>query len=157
MRKGEVKIGRFLEIIKHAEDKQPHIYSQLHASACLTSGSGFHTGIGGSSDSSKGSSKPGVTSTNVHLDAEISPLQMNAVAMKAGDKWYEFGLYLKVDMAELEDIRIKHSNSLSDRLRDVLRKWHSQSGEKATVRKLLDICYKVKVYGTARKALQSVS
>ena len=60
-------------------------------------------------------------------------------------------------MAELEDIRTKHSNSLSDRLREVLRKWHTQTGENATVGKLLDVCNKVRVYGGALKALQSVS
>ena len=85
MRKGEEKIGRFLEIVKKAEDKQPHIYSKLlvHASATSTSENGDHPGNRGCDRSLKDTSGSGIASIGIHLNAEISPLQMNAVSYVA--------------------------------------------------------------------------
>ena len=75
------------------------------------------------------------------------------VAKKCGDKWHDFGVYLEIDMGELDDIREKHRDSLSDRLFEVLHSWSLREGRKATVGKLIDISGKVQVKGAVITAL----
>lgn len=79
------------------------------------------------------------------------------VAKTARDKWYELGVYLRIDLPELEEIREKHRYDLYGCLMDVLRRWTVREGINATVQLLLEACTRAKVNGIVVKVLKSMS
>ncbi|XP_062513591.1 uncharacterized protein LOC134189371 [Corticium candelabrum] len=99
-------------------------------------------------------STSGGDSSGLDMKAIVTIKQTKAVAKKCGDKWHDFGVYLEIDTGELNDIREKHRDSLSDRLFEVLHSWSLREGRKATVGKLIAISGEVKVKGAVITALQ---